>query len=100
MAEDVKNKSLEWKVLEELREYIVECDIEISCRDDLLSVFIEMKEDYCFSFAEEKEKMREARRIFKKFADLYESDHSIWEKDLQILGPTIVLEKIEKNKKR
>ena len=52
---------------------------------------------------EEQGNMRQARAILNKFADAYDLDKDIWEKDLQVLGPTKTLEKLEKiesNKKR
>ena len=94
------DEKLKWFVLEELREYIVYNDIEITCRDDLLKTFIEIREDGYFYEVEEADKMREARAILNKFADAYENDKDILEKDLVLMGPRVVLEKIEKIKKR
>ena len=94
------NEKVKWMVLEELREYIVYNDVEISCRDDLLKAFIEIREDCYLHEIEEAGKMKEARNIFNKFADAYVCDKDILEKDLILMGPRVVLEKLENIKKR
>ena len=74
-------------------------EIVIWCRDDLLKTFIEIREDGYLLEVQEAGKMRVARAILNKFADEYEKDKNLLEKDLIIMGPRIVLEKLDKLKK-
>lgn len=95
----MNDRDVEMFVLEELREYIVYNDIVIWSRDDLLKTFIEIREDGYLYEIEEAGKMRIARAILNKFADEFEKDKDLLEKDLIIMGPRIVLEKMDKTKK-
>ena len=96
----MEDEKIEFRVLEELREYIVFNDITINCKDDLLRTFIEIIEDCYLHEVSEAGKMNVARDVMNRFVKYYAKDKSILENDLIMFGPTPVMEKIKKEKKR
>lgn len=85
---------------EQIREYIVFNDIEVDGKDDLIKLFVTMSDKGYFYEAKQKEKMKELRSLFSKFANYYEEDKAILDKDLIFFGPRAVFEKIQNYKKR
>ena len=89
-----------YNAFEEIREFIVYNDIEISCKDDLIELFVKMREKGYFGEVKKDHRMRELRENLSVFSKIYEKDATILDPGLIIRGPNKVLERIEKYKKR
>ena len=89
IGKDVKSYALE-----ELREYLVYNDVKIETRDDLLKAYLKMHDGGYFFKAEINKVMNEVKEVLNDFADAWEKDHDILEKDLVFFGARKVLEKL------
>lgn len=88
-------RDVEFYALEELREYIIYNDVKIEEKDDLTYTFVKMYDKGYFFKADINNLMNEVRTILNKFAQAWEKDHDILEKDLIFFGPRKVLQKME-----
>lgn len=87
---------LMYDAFEEIREYILENNMDITCKDDLLELFIKMRNKGFFSEVKKEKKMRVLREKLSVFCAIYEKDPTILDPTLIVKGPKKVLEKIEK----
>lgn len=78
-----------------LREYIVYNNIEVKSKDDLTKIFVVMHDKGYFYKAVVNNLFDEVKSALKEFANYYEKDNSILEKDLVFFGSRRVIEKIE-----
>jgi len=85
--------------LEQLREYLIINDVEISCKDDIKKAYLNMKKQGYFFKANTKELMDDVRVTISQLAEAYDKDKDILEKDLIFFGARRVLEKMDTNKK-
>ena len=89
-----------YDALEDIREFIVYNDIEITSKDDLIEMFVKMSSKGYFYRVKKENQMRKLRIVLKQFAKAYEQDKDILDTDLIIKGPRVVLEKLENFKKK
>jgi len=85
--------------IESLREYIVYNAITINDRDDLLKVYIMMREEGYFFKAELNKKMDVVKKTLNDFTKLYEEDPAEIEEDLIMFGANRILRLIDQKKK-
>lgn len=95
IIEDVKSYALEG-----LREYLVYNNIKIECREDLVKAYMKMHDGGYFFKAVMQNSMNEVKEILKEFADAWEKDQDILEKDLVFFGARRVLEKMNNMKSK
>ncbi len=93
MKIEVKNYALD-----ELREYLIYNDITVASRDDLIKVYSDMYDKGYFFKAYMNDKMDEVKSILNDFANAYEKNKDILEKELIFFGSRRVLEKMESMK--
>lgn len=91
---------LMYDVFEEIREFIVYNDLNITCKDDLLEVVVKMKAKGYFDKVKKENRMREFRSLLSAFTKAYEEDQSILDPILIVNGPRVLLEKLESYKNR
>lgn len=94
-----KKISLEEYVLEQMREFVITGDIKVESKDDVIALYDQMYKKGYFYKADVKEMLGEVKTFINKFADCYEKDASVLEKDLVFFGPHRTLEKMESLKK-
>ncbi len=80
---------------EALREFVVYSEEKIENVDDLLKIYIIMKNQGYFYEADKDGKMNEVKKYLRKFSKAYSIDKDILEKDLKFMGYKKVLEKLE-----
>lgn len=85
---------------EEIRRYIIENDVEITCKDDLVELFVTMRDKGYFYPIRKENRMRDFRELLSKFANYYEENKRILDPGLILKGAAEVLKKLEKYQKR
>ena len=94
----LENKSVKAYALDQLREYLIINDVEVTNKDDFVKIYLDMKNGGYFYKADVKGALAEVRQAFSELADAYEKDADVLEKDLIFGGAKRALEKISSNK--
>ena len=68
---------------ETLRRYVIEKDCVINNADDLLKIYITMKEKGYFYAAVKDKRWMEVKKILKEFSKAFEEDRTILDNDLR-----------------
>ena len=84
--------------LDQLREYLIINDVEISNKEELIVLFSKMYKEGYFYKAEINEVLDVVKETFEEFGKAFEKDKDILEKDLIFLGHKKVLDKLNSNK--
>lgn len=95
----IKTEDYRVYAIESLREYIVYNAMEINDKDDLIKIYIMMREDGYFFKAEINKKMDIVKKTLNDFTKLYEEDPAEAEEDLIMFGANRILRLIDQKKK-
>lgn len=94
-----KQISLEEYVLEQMREYVITGDVKVESKEDVINLYDKMYKEGYFFQADMKNALEEVKQFINEFANCYEKDASVLEKDLVFFGPHKTIEKMEALKK-
>lgn len=100
MKEKLTENQLKSIIIEEIREYLIINDIEISAVEDFKETYLKMRSVGYFHKAISSDRLDAVRQVFSDLAEAYEKDKSIIESDLIFFGARKVLEKMNNKVKR
>lgn len=89
-----KQISLEEYVLEQMREYIITGDVKVESKEDVINLYDKMYKEGYFFQADMKDALEDVKKFMSEFANCYEKDASVLEKDLVFFGPHKTIEKM------
>ena len=92
-------KDIETHALEELREYLIFNNIEIKSKDQLMNVYLKMFNEGYYYKATIYVMRDDVRKALKNFANAYEENHDVLDKELIFFGAKKAIAKMRKMKR-
>ena len=95
-----ETKSIKAYAYDQLREYLIVNDVEVTKKEDLIEIYFKMRKEGYFYKADVQGELEEVRMAFTELGKAYDKDRDILEKDLIFMGSKRVLEKMDSVKSK